>query len=211
MMKLGIRIFSIAVRIRVTGWKTRENRVDILFNTVLFLFFSRYIKSFTIQGVKMAEKRTKNKSGFKREAWFTRQVAERTVLALKRQNEEFAKNNETATDEELINYVIRCARDCRKSPAATEIIGGKYIARRFGSWNAVLYRAGLPRCGMAPKLENRRIYKREFKIQADLFREERRIHKIEKEAAAKDKREAKRYKDIQEKPADAVYRDGKSD
>ena len=45
MMKLGIRIFSIAVRIRVTGWKTRENRVDILFNTVLFLFFGRYTNS----------------------------------------------------------------------------------------------------------------------------------------------------------------------
>ena len=38
MIKLGIRIFSIAVRIRVTGWKTRENRVDILFNTVLLIF-----------------------------------------------------------------------------------------------------------------------------------------------------------------------------
>ena len=176
-------------------------------------FFFYFLADIQIRnkGEKMAGKMTKNKSGFKRESWFTRQVAERTVLSLKKKNEDFARENDTATDEELINYVIRCARDCRKSPAATEIIGGKHIARRFGSWNAVLYRAGLPRCGMAPKLENRRIYKREFKIQADLFREERQRQKMEKEAAVKMRRAEKLNKKFSEEHAESFTEHSRSE
>ena len=176
-------------------------------------FFFYFLADIQIRnkGEKMAGKMTKNKSGFKREAWFTRQVAERTVLSLKKKNEDFARENDTATDEELINYVIRCARDCRKSPTVSEVIGGKYIARRFGSWNTVLYRAGLPRCSRAPNLENRRIYKREFKIQADLFREERQRQKMEKEAAVKMRRAEKLNKKFSEEHAESFTEHSRSE
>lgn len=48
------------------------------------------------------------------------------------------------TDEELLSYLRQCAVELGHTPYSYEVVGGKYLSQRFGSWGMVIYRAGLP-------------------------------------------------------------------
>ena len=71
------------------------------------------------------------------------QIVKRTIEALQAQDEAFAIEYETASDADLIDYVRQCV-DASYTPAPCEIVGGAYIAQRFGNWSAALKAAGLP-------------------------------------------------------------------
>ena len=71
------------------------------------------------------------------------QIVKRTRAALQAQDEAFAIEYETASDADLIDYVRRCV-DASYTPAPCEVVGGAYIAQRFGNWSAALKAAGLP-------------------------------------------------------------------
>ena len=48
------------------------------------------------------------------------------------------------TDEQLLAYILRCAAELNCSLFQSEVLGGAYIAQRFGRWSAALRMAGLP-------------------------------------------------------------------
>ena len=71
------------------------------------------------------------------------QIVKRTREALQAQDEAFAIEHETASDADLIDYVRHCV-DASYTPAPCEVIGGAFIAQRFGNWFAALKAAGRP-------------------------------------------------------------------
>lgn len=52
--------------------------------------------------------------------------------------------NGNMTDEELLTYLCECAETLGRVPYSNEVVGGRYIAQRFGGWGMAVYRAGLP-------------------------------------------------------------------
>lgn len=104
--------------------------------------------------------------------WSNRQVIERTVKALERQQAEFSRDHQRDTDEQLLARLLQAAEPFGVTPCAEEIIGGPYIAKRFGGWEKAVAAAGLEPPHPLPPLTRRRIYKREFKRQALLFKHE---------------------------------------
>ena len=65
------------------------------------------------------------------------QIVKRTIEALQAQDEAFAIEYETVSDADLIAYVRQCV-DVSYTPAPCEVVGGAYIAQRFGNWSAAL-------------------------------------------------------------------------
>lgn len=120
--------------------------------------------------------------------WVNQKVADRTVEALKRKNESFAVDHAEDSDRQLIAYVKQTAEEIGHSPAKEEVIGGEYIASRFGGWVKTIMAAGLPIPHMAPKLERCQIYKDEYKAQMKLLKQEfqdnREVRKKQREAEA---------------------------
>ena len=66
----------------------------------------------------------------------------RTKEALRQRNVQFAQTHGDASDEELLDYVRGEAARLGMTPNAGEIIGGHFIAVRFGCWKNVVTGAG---------------------------------------------------------------------
>ena len=82
----------------------------------------------------------------------------RTKEALRQRNVQFAQTHGDASDEELLDYVRGEAARLGMTPNAGEIIGGHFIAVRFGCWkNVVKKQKPLPK---------RQIFKEELRCQA---------------------------------------------
>lgn len=115
---------------------------------------------------------------FRGDVWFDKKVDARTRAALQEKEAEFKQTHKYATDEQLLDYVRAFAEKHGYTPNCDEIIGGVFIARRWGDWMAVVAAAGLPKpSGKSPIMKKRDIYKQEFKRQARLFKQERREKK----------------------------------
>ena len=110
---------------------------------------------------------------FDAQAYVNQQLELRTNAALKEKNVQFAQDHAHTSKRELLDYVIACAKDLGHSPHNDEVIGGSFIAERFGNWLKVLEKAGLPYCGRAPAPNKRKIYREELKNQAKLRRQEK--------------------------------------
>ena len=128
--------------------------------------------------------------------WVNQKVADRTVESLQRMNEAFPVDHAEDSDEELIAYLKQMASDIGYSPCAEEVIGGEYISKRFGGWARAIWAAGLSLPKGATKLERRKIYKDEYKVQMKLFKQE-----------LNDKREARK----QQREAEAVVAQAEND
>ena len=87
------------------------------------------------------------------------QIVKRTIEALQAQDEAFAIEYETASDADLIAYVRQCV-DVSYTPAPCEVVGGAYIAQRFGNWSAALKTAELPSQYKPPRCSSCRNEKR---------------------------------------------------
>ena len=96
-------------------------------------------------------------------------MTRRTEAALDARNLAFPKEHARDTDEQLIHYLLKCAKEIGHSPDMCEVIGGLYLARRFGGWQKAIARAGLPKPEPAPKWSRRRIVLEERKRQRELF------------------------------------------
>lgn len=131
-------------------------------------------------------KKRHGKSCFRGDEWFHAKVAGRTYNAIPQMHRQFAMSHTNASDEQLLEYVRQQAALMGCTPNACEIIGGAFIAARFGSWQSAVSAAGLARPGDAAPLEKRYIYKQEFKRQARLLRQER---EAKKEARQSDNRQ----------------------
>ena len=64
--------------------------------------------------------------------WHEQHIAKRTRAALDEQDRAFAERHAGDTLAELACYLRRCAEHWGRSPAPCEIVGGSYIADRFG-------------------------------------------------------------------------------
>lgn len=100
-------------------------------------------------------------------------------------NKEFELEHSGDSDEELLSYVRQCEEKLKHTPQQTELIGGRYIAGRFGGWGKVIAAAKLPPAFTTPPaLEHCEIYKNEFRRQARIFkrkREEERARRAEEQ------------------------------
>ena len=113
--------------------------------------------------------------------WHEQHIAKRTRAALEEQDQAFAVRHAESTLKELACYLRRCAEHWGKSPAPCEIVGGDYIAERFGSWSDALRAAHLnPVYGHPHNRSNGR-YQREMKRQIELYRVERDAKRAERE------------------------------
>ena len=101
------------------------------------------------------------------------QIVKRTIEALQAQDEAFAIEYETASDADLIAYVRQCV-DVSYTPAPCEVVGGAYIAQRFGNWSAALKAVGLP-SQYKPPCENSypRFHEEYARQEAQLMQERR--------------------------------------
>lgn len=100
-----------------------------------------------------------------------------TNATLKQKDAQFAKEHAHATDDELLVYLKRCAQELGRHPHVNEVIGGKFIVARFGSWINAMGQAGLLPLSLQCKPNARSIYRKELKIQAALYRKEKRERK----------------------------------
>lgn len=100
------------------------------------------------------------------------QIVKRTIEALQAQDEAFAIEYETASDADLIAYVRQCV-DASYTPAPCEIVGGAYIAQRFGNWSAALKAAGLPSQYKPPREHHYPRYEQEYQRQEVQLLQER--------------------------------------
>lgn len=110
-------------------------------------------------------------------------LKERTKQGLSDRHQAFAREHQGDSKEQLLEYVRQCAEDLGHSPCSGEVIGGPCIAKRIGGWSQVLTEAGLPPAAAPPlPMEKWRVYKKEFKHQASLHRQEKQLRAGEKQA-----------------------------
>lgn len=149
------------------------------------------------------EKENKHFVGYKIQDWINVKVTERTHAALKEKHKQFALDHADDTKEELISYVIDCANILGHSPCKDEVIGGGYIAFRFGGWVKVIIEANLPMPKQSSKPERMRIFQEEYKVQMKCLKQEiedsreaRREQRQKENAIIQEEKEAEKQRDI---------------
>lgn len=98
---------------------------------------------------------------------FSKKLIGRTKEVLRQRNVQFAEAHGDASDEALLDYVRSEAARFGMTPNAGEIIGGHFIAVRFGGWQNVITSAGLPPPKKQKPIPKRQIFKEEFCRQAE--------------------------------------------
>lgn len=101
------------------------------------------------------------------------QIVKRTREALQAQDAAFAIEYGTASDADLIDYVRHCV-EASYTPAPCEVVGGAYIAQRFGNWSTALKTAGLPSQYRPPRENNYSRFQQEYARQEARLMQERR-------------------------------------
>ena len=117
---------------------------------------------------------------FSKEQELRAYIRKQTRAAIVQKNDRFTQEHEGDTNEQLAQYVSAFAAELGRTPNACEIIGGNYIATRFGGWEKVVAAAGLSEPGTVPVLENRFIYKTEYKRQVKVARQQQLEQKEQK-------------------------------
>lgn len=115
------------------------------------------------------------------ENWREQKIAQRTKDALAARDAAFAEKHAETPLRELAQYLARCARTLRHSPAPCEVDGGAFIEQRFGSWDAALRAAYLPPTRTKAKLNGTARYRKERSVQEPLFLAERKEKKRQKQ------------------------------
>ena len=98
--------------------------------------------------------------------------------ALDAQEQEFAKNRGGDSDEQLLAYLQFCAALLGHTPWSREIIGGRLIEDRFGSWEKALAKAKLPKPTTQDKLTGFARYQEEVERQKVVYRQKKAAKKL---------------------------------
>ena len=93
--------------------------------------------------------------------------------ALDAQEQEFAKNRGGDSDEQLLAYLQFCAELLGHTPWSREIVGGRLIENRFGSWEEALVKAKLPKPTTQDKLTGFARYIEETERQKVVYRQKK--------------------------------------
>lgn len=105
-------------------------------------------------------------------------IRKMVTLALEAREEEFRKEHESDTDEQLLSYLRLCAAKLQHSPWPGEILGGTVIAQRFGSWEKALQAANLPLPWGENKMRAFRRVQQEEARQKEIYRRKQAEKKI---------------------------------
>ena len=125
-------------------------------------------------------------------SWYEKKLDQRVRTSLQKKEGRFAQEHKADTDEQLLDYLHRFAKELGHTPNACEIIGGRLIEKRFGDWNRAVLLAGLRWPQSAPPMQARLIYRQERTLQEQMFTKDRVGSKEEREAARQKKAEAER-------------------
>lgn len=112
--------------------------------------------------------------------WYQNLIQTRTRQALGEKQEAFVREHQKDTWPQLGNYLRTCAGDLGHTPAQTEVIGGDFLAERFGTWELAIHYAGLPRRHKAPNDSEPFIVKQERKNQELLYHREKVARQLKK-------------------------------
>ena len=93
--------------------------------------------------------------------------------ALEAQEQEFAQNRGGDSDEQLLAYLQFCAELMGHTPWSREIVGGRSIEARFGSWDKALAKAKLPKPTTQDKLTGFARYIEETERQKVVYRQKK--------------------------------------
>ena len=108
------------------------------------------------------------------EATIRRMVQE----ALEQQEQEFREQHKEDTDQELLMYLRACAIRLHHTPWPGEIVGGKLILERIGSWERAVMLAKLPAPRTANQQKNFARVQEETERQKEAYRKRKAEKKI---------------------------------
>ena len=112
--------------------------------------------------------------------------------ALEAQEQEFLLQRSTDSDEQLLDYLRDRAAALKHTPWPREIVGGRLLQQRFGSWQNAVLRAKLPAPSTPDKISGFARIQEETERQKMIYREKK---------AAKKQRAQQRMKAQKEKQA----------
>ena len=93
--------------------------------------------------------------------------------ALEAQEQEFAQNRGSDSDEQLLAYLQFCTQLFGHTPWPREIVGGSLIEDRFGTWQTALIKAKLPKPSTPDKTSGFARYQEQTQRQKELYREKK--------------------------------------
>ena len=93
--------------------------------------------------------------------------------ALEAQERVFVQSHGKDRDEALLAYLQSWAQRLGHTPWPREIPGGSFLEQRFGSWEAALEKAELPKPVTADKLKSFARYQETVEQQRTLYREKK--------------------------------------
>ena len=99
--------------------------------------------------------------------------------ALGDQEQEFREQHEKNTDGELLLYLRGCAIRLHHTPWPGEILGGKLILERFGSWDRAVMLARLPEPRGQNQPKNFLRVQEETERQKEIYRKRKAEKKIQ--------------------------------
>ena len=108
------------------------------------------------------------------EATIRRMVQE----ALEQQEQEFREQHKEDTDQELLMYLRVCAIRLHHTPWPGEIVGGKLILERIGSWERAVMLAKLPAPSGQNQQKNFARVQEETERQKEIYRKRKAEKKI---------------------------------
>ena len=110
--------------------------------------------------------------------------------AIQAQEQEFAANRNSDSDEQLLAYLCFCASVLNHTPWPREIVGGSLIEERFVTWKNALLKAKLPLPTTPDKVTGFARYQEETERQKRLYREK----KVAKKQKAQQRLKAQKEK-----------------
>ena len=93
--------------------------------------------------------------------------------ALEAQEQEFAQNRGSDSDEQLLAYLQFYTQLLGHTPWPREIVGGSLIEDRFGTWQTALIKAKLPKPSTPDKTSGFARYQEQTQRQKELYREKK--------------------------------------
>lgn len=124
---------------------------------------------------------------FNNQEWFAKKVEQLTILELKNKNAKYTQEHSGDSPEMLLAYLVDCTKELGHSPDQCEVLGGDYIAYRFGNWETAMNQAMLPMTKSISDQTKTKLYKDEYKIQSKLF-----MHEIQRRRRERREEQEKR-------------------
>lgn len=90
--------------------------------------------------------------------------------ALRRKEKKFIEKFGAAGDRELLNYLAYCAEELGFGPRPQDVLGARFIQKRFNGWEPALSRVGLAVTPSTERTDRSSLFSREVKKQEELRR-----------------------------------------